>query len=314
MYMNGVSLAAARLEETLADQLYELVPEEDETQAAFLGRLAVIADEFGDRIPLSEREIEYANQLVPSWQLYATRIHLKELGIARRSIRPNAMQQQQIKEEHNPPKRVIGHDETDDTVLLSAQSRLTGSDIASVFRIEQYSNRFPNSPAKRLPKPRRKPEGINGTTTSDPAELHERSKLHLTQKERAVLRLLACNTSMIAKQLGIDDSMPSKRVSYIMKRNKINRVQLLAIAAESGLIDMSLLPAITQPYELTDNEQKILREHTFIELGAAAKAMDLGSKNAAIKLWRSVYDKLGLSPKDRSRTRAFLVAKRDGSI
>lgn len=291
-------------ETMLCERLAAASFEEVDTPAAFLGKLVIAADSHGDRL-LTHQDLVYADQLLPSWQFYSTKIHAKRFGMARRSGQPNEQQRLIIAERNKSPNRLISVDELRDTVLI-ARTALSGSDLASVLEIEQAAS----SIAVEL-------EAQPSLPTSDQrcnqglVKKNELSELRLTEKERETIRLLGLPATVACKELGVKRHAFDKRVEEAMHRNQMRQEKFLSKAVAGGLINLDFLPA-PATYELSDKELRVLRHHPFEGLETIASSLNLSSKHEAARLRKSIRVKLGVHT--GSRTHTFLVAKRDGVI
>jgi hypothetical protein len=291
----------------LNEQLAELAPEAQESQAQFLGRAAVVAGEFESHI-LTEEELRYVGQMLPGWLFSKSRFHAKRLGRADRQA-PVSQEQYAMIGDYRTDRRVIAPDAESGNIALLATAALTGSDIAAILEIESASDLLAKSPASAPPK-LRSHNGVNGSSPES-AKLNEASGLLLSETELTTINLLPLPLGEIAKRLEIDKSAVSKRITFALERNEMDRPEFLTRAVRGQLIDMGLLPK-PKEYALTDIEKRAIRDYTFAKLADAAQGLGLQSISQASLLRRKINQKLGIV--GATQTRTYLIAIRDGVI
>lgn len=301
--------------EGLTEQLHLLSHEDHENRRVFLGRAALLAEDFGEQI-LTDNERRYVNRLVPAWQFDIRRVRAKEMSSATRPLEWPATTEQQavISEQREPNRRLVAIDESQSQrqiVLLSSLSRLAASDLASIFKIEQVCSRDLEDASTESPHDIQAPGKPH--RYYERAEKHEASGLLLVANDIKILRLIALPTKQIVAKTGMGYSTIAKSLQRSAERNikaeiVTDKAAFLDLAIKGGLVDMGLLPA-PRFYELSPQESALVRDHVFDNLTDTAKELGYRSTQAVTALRNTICNKLGLTK--WSPNHVVLVLKRD---
>jgi hypothetical protein len=319
--MSTVMLEKLQLVQTgqpLVDQLYELQPADHESQAAFLGRAAIVADELADH-RLTETELKYVTNFLGDWIFYSGRTADTHLGMARRLVTPSLEQTKKIGE--RAARGLITGDNGNIVIVFPVKyPAFRGEDIASVFKVAGLDEAMSHTPAITPPKPREQKCKENNTPTKRSVELDELPDFYVTESEQQVVRLIALPPGKITKEVRIAVATLYQRFNRAVDRNGGDRAIFLTKAVSKGMIDMSLLPP-AEPYSLTAIEGSILSNYAFAEPDVTTEELELSSEDEVIDIWKSIYAKMNVSLLNRphhhnssNRTQAFLVALRDDKL